>query len=162
MSLAIVTIIKNIVESIPVDAAASPQEFLTFYYGPKSIQNKQDNQQLPVGFLDYPVVSLDELKQGGAITMTFPVGIFFCDKVTNLDSEIETSSTITEGHRIVIAKAWEWSRQFIVRAMMQNAEIYQVITTKRTEVINAMDTNLSGVFLEVKLVVQSADPICIE
>lgn len=162
MSLAIVTIIKNIVEAIPVDPTASPQEFLTFYYGHKSIQNKQDNQGLPAAFLDYPIVSLDELKQGGAITQTFPIGIFFCDKVDDLSSEIETSSIITLGHRATIAKAWEWSRQFIIRAMMQNGEIFQVVTTQRTEQINIFNTNLSGVFLEVKLIVQSADPICIE
>jgi len=156
MSIAIVTIIKNIVEAIEVDQLVSPPSFLTFYYGPKSIQNKQDNQVLPAGFLDYPVVSLDDYKQSGAITQTFPIGIFFCDKVTDLDSEIEVS------HRTVIAKAWEHSRQFIVRCQQQNNDIWKIEGVKRTEQINIFNTNLSGVFLECKLIVQNASPICIE
>lgn len=158
----IVSIIKNIIESIPVDSTVSPPEYLSFYYGAKSIQNKQDDITLPVAFLDYPIVSLDEFNQSGSETNTFPIGIFFCDKVTNLDSEIEILNEVAEAHRPVIDRAWEWSRQFKNRAVMDNGNIFKIEGVKRTEQINIFNTNLSGVFMECKLIVQNGLPICID
>jgi len=157
----LVTIIKNIIETIPVDSTVSPATYLNFYYGAKSIQNKQDDITLPVVLLDYPIISLDEFKQSGSETNTFPIGLFFCDKVANLDSEIETISDAAEAHRTTIDKAWEWSRQFKNRCI-ENSNLFRIDGVKRTEQINIFDTNLSGVFMECKLIVLNGLPICID
>ena len=152
--MSIVTIIKNIIEAIEADSN-SPASYLSFYYGSKGLQNiNAEDLSLPICFLDYPVTRTNKLEQSGSATESFNLDLFFFDKVDNLDSEIEAD------HREVIDRCDEYARQFRIRCQ-QSSDIYQVDGVSTTEMINALDSNLSGVWLKIRLIKQNNQSICI-
>lgn len=141
--------IKTIVKDIVAGLSAPG----TFRYGWKGFLNfKGDGEAVfPLRYLDYPIKSNDALRQSGLIESGFPITIAFLDK-TKLDFT-------PDQHDVIIQEQRTQSTEFITAC--QNSElIHFVRDSKRTEIVNIFDINLSGIILEITLLPFDPDATC--
>jgi hypothetical protein len=137
----IVQIIKNIAEALPV--TESPNTFATFKHGEKEWQNFISDEITGVRiFLDEPIRSNDNVRQGGLIEESYPLFILFADK-----SEVDWTP---EQHEVVISQMRTLSNRFINRLNSDNG-VRSFTSVSKQEVKNVYDTNLSGVIISITI-----------
>jgi hypothetical protein len=136
-----VQIIKNIAEALPV--TESPNTFATFKHGEKEWQNFISDEITGVRiFLDEPIRSNDNVRQGGLIEESYPLFILFADK-----SEVDWTP---EQHEVVISQMRTLSNRFINRLNSDNG-VRSFTSVSKQEVKNVYDTNLSGVIISITI-----------
>jgi hypothetical protein len=117
---------------------------LTFFYGAKWEQNLQDNETIfPAAFLDYPFQSDDTLIKSGAIKAKYNLTFFLCDK-----SEPDYTSI---QHDAICATMRQKAVDVVNALQEYDSSVIEVTGTKRTDVHNVFDVNVTGVILTVSI-----------
>lgn len=153
--MGIVTIISGIVAATPTGLTAPALQFPSMLFGLESMVNKDADETIfPAVLLFEPITSNDKLTQGGAIEETYPLRIFIADR-----SEIDWTPS---QHLQVLDAMRELSRKFINR-LRASSFIKEVKSSRRTDVMNykKTDRQLSGVYLELEVVIVNAGPVCL-
>ena len=137
----IIQIIKAIAEALPV--TESPTTFPTFKHGEKSWQNFISDEITGVRiYLDEPIRSNDNVRQGGLIEESYPVFLLFADK-----SELDWTP---EQHEVVISQMRNLANRFINRLTSANG-VRSFTNVSKQEVKNVYDAGLSGIILSITI-----------
>ncbi len=147
----IVTIIKDIVEAIPL--GTSPETYPFFVHGDKSFQNLVSDEitDEAIVYLDEPLNWSLDLKKSGYIEEVYKLSLFFGGK-TQIDFT-------PDQHRTEIEKMLTMCRRFI--SILQSRDnIRTVKDASCFDVINMFDANRSGVVLNVTIVPFIDTPVC--
>ena len=134
-----------------VAALTGPPEF---YHGTSQWQNLDaDKAELSNGivYLDEPLRSRDDVKQGGYMEETYPLSLLFLKK-----SELKWTPA---EHQVVIAEMRTLRREFI-NALQSHASIRRIGDPITTDVTNVLDANLSGVFVEIDVTPFNTEAAC--
>ena len=114
--MSLITAVSSLVSALTTDT-------FSFIHGDKYWNNlKASDITLPIVWLDYPIVSNDEIQVSGALLPKYPVRIFFCD-IAELDY------TPTQ-HQVIIDKMRLAAREFILMAIDENDTIMKIENCK--------------------------------
>ena len=140
------------IKTIIKDNIAALDEPPTYYHGIKEFQNLQaDSDVFPIAYLDEPIESNDTLQKSGYITEEYPVTILFADK-SGLDAT-------TDEHDVIIADMRIVANKFIIKCQADPL-IKGIKGSKKTEVVNLFDTNITGILLQVTIIPFQTDSVC--
>ncbi len=138
----IVAIVESIVNALKIQGS-SPEISPIFIHGEKSWQNLDaDEVNRDVVFLDEPIRSNDQLRQGGYLEESYPLVFFFAEK-----SEQDWTP---DQHQVVINRQREQRRKFINRLQIHEG-IREISSMSTLDAKNIFDVNLSGVILYITI-----------
>jgi hypothetical protein len=126
-----------------------------FSYGAPPDQNfDADEYTYPHVFLDKPIRAKVFNSKSGTRELTVTMQLFFAYK-TEMD---EPEGAKFDNVKVV---AWNSAREFVLRLRKYDDYIKDVVDEQLTDVDHVFDINLSGVLLEVTVVIIDAGGICL-
>ena len=125
----------------------------TFLHADKPEQNLGDDVTGDIAYLDFPIESADTLHKTGAITAEYEIKILFARK-----SELEWT---TDQHETDCIEPMRTAARKFITALQNDNEIKSVISSRRLDVKNIFDANMSGCIATIKLIVMDANAICV-
>lgn len=132
----------------------------TFIFGLTGWQNLQADEAatFPVVFLDSPITSEDDFKQGGYVQVNYKLNLMFAYKTSLDDTQPQQDAAITNARLL--------AREFVLRLKAAKdstgTHLFRNITgTRRTDFQNMFDVNVSGCILELTLEPIDESSVCV-
>lgn len=152
----ITDIVRQVVAATDVPDKA-PGTKAMFFHGTKEFINyltSSSDAEVKEDFvlLDEPIVSDDELKQGGLLIENYNLNLIF-GRAISVDSTMDQ-------HRAVINVMREFRRKFIIQAQNNNALIRFVTSPKTIDLFNYSNRNVSGVILQIRITPLKSFSLC--
>lgn len=138
--------IKEIIENLP-------GYNFTFLSADKSEQNLFDDIVFPIAYLDFPIESNDTLHKSGSLTAEYTIKILF-----GMKSELDW---FTDKHETDCIEPMRNAARKFITAMQLDSRIKEVKSSKRLDVKNIFDVNMSGCILTITFTVADSNSICV-
>lgn len=132
----------------------------TFIFGLTGWQNLEADESatFPIVFLDSPITSEDDFKQGGYVEVNYKLNLMFAYKTDLADTQPQQDVAITNARLL--------AREFVLRIKAAKDStgthlFRNVKNTRRTDFQNMFDVNVSGCILELSLEPIDESSVCV-